>query len=136
MTFDELRQFLEVEFNTQWGATTAIAWQNVGSDIPSDTAWVRFSIIPRASLNAVIGSDIPRLRGIVAVQIFVPLDQGLGNAYQLADSVNNILQNKDISGILTYASHVENVGEGIRRIKDVEQGFHQLNVKIPYEAQT
>ena len=136
MNFDTLRQTLETTFNTAWGVTTPIAWQNVGEDIPHDSPWVRFSIVPRHSQNVVIGSDIPRLVGFIAVQIFVPLDTGLGTAYSLADSVLDVLQNKSISGIFTYAAHVENVGEGIRRIKDVEQGFHQLNVAIPYEAQT
>lgn len=136
MNFDFLRQTLETTFNTAWGATTPIVWQNVGEDIPDSSPWVRFSIIPRHSRNVVIGSDIPRLIGFISVQIFVPLDTGLGTAYSLADSVLGVLQNKSISGIFTYAAHVENVGEGIRRIKDVEQGFHQLNVAIPYEAQT
>lgn len=137
MNFDQLRQNLEPTFETGWGTTTPIAWQNGGNPAEDlNISWVRFSIVPRQSRNAVIGSEVPRLVGTIVIQIFVPLDSGLGEAWRLADSVNAVLQNQNISGILTYASHVENIGEGMRRVKDVEQGYHQFNVKIPYEVQT
>lgn len=137
MNFEDLRTNLETTFNTGWGVTTPISWQNAGNEPQeNDVSWVRFSIVPRSSINVVIGSDIPRLVGSAVVQIFVPLDAGLGEAWRLADSATGVLQNKNISGILTYAADVENIGEGVRRVKDVEQGYHQVNVRIPYEVQT
>lgn len=136
MNFDTLRQELETAFANGWGDTTPVVYENTGN-VPPDNfvPWIRVSIIPRASRNIVFGSD-PCLVGFFAVQVFVPLDTGVGEGYRLVDSICSIMQNKDISGILTYAADVKNVGEGIRRIKDVEMGYHQLNVFIPYEAQT
>jgi len=136
MNFDTLRATLETAFSAGWGITTPIAWQNSSIQLPNSlTPWVRFSLAPGASLNVVLGSDVPRLRGFIAIQVFIPLDQGVGDGYRLSDTILSILENKNFSGIFTYAGFVDNVGEGIRRVKDVETGFHQLNVKIPYEAQ-
>ena len=133
ISYDEVRVALETQFKDNW-TDTPISWENAPIDIEEDE-FVRFTIVWFGASNQTFGTTDTRKTGQIGVQIFVPRDVGSGAATRYADGVAAILENKQFGQILTYAASLTVVGEGMRRIKDVEYGYFQLNVAIPIDAQ-
>ena len=134
--FNTIRKDIENQFKNNWNAITyPVAYDNTTIDVPAGP-WVRLSIVPSISRNAVFGEETVRNSGNISVQIFTPLDQGAGESYAIADLVIVALANKTVNGhLFTYAARVINIGEGVRRLKDIESGLYQINVLIPYDSQ-
>lgn len=124
MSFDDERAAIEGRFNTQWGSTTEIAWDNVPFTPPA-TAWVRLSILPGESFNAALGATAVRHPGVIVVQIFTPEDTGTAQARTLAQSAANVFNNARFSGIRCRAAGIFRVG--------TFDGWYQMNVNIPFE---
>ncbi len=138
MLFDDIRKTLEEYFEDNWvdnlsQPLTPIAWQNSPFENEAEQ-WVRFGIQFASSANASLGGARVITPGFISVQIFVKADAGAGDALVLADKVAEIFQNKTLSGIFTYATSVETVGEAIRKINKIEYGEYQIVSKTRFEA--
>ena len=133
MDYQTLKATLEAEFNDNW-TDTGIAWENADLDPLPDGPWVRLTVMPSVSANAVIGSGMVRIAGYVVAQVFTKINEGSGDAYRLADKIKAIFENKQFSGIFLYATEVESIGDGIRRVDQIEQDWFQLNVTTRFEA--
>ncbi|WP_373081179.1 hypothetical protein [Zhongshania sp.] len=109
---------------------------------PSDftTPWIRATINPLSTRNTVLGYGY-RLRGILNIQIFTAQGIGEGAAQDIFDALAILMQNLQLETlqsngcIFTYAATPVRVGEGIRRVDQIERGWYQLNCEINWEAQ-
>jgi hypothetical protein len=142
MNYTELRKLIEEAFELGWGTETPIAWENAPA-IVDEEYWVRCSILTTDSRNSTIGTKRTVKTGIIVIQIFAPLDKGVGRAYELADLANTILENNRWQDLFTYAGRVEHIGQspttsfnpgGSGQFRQLTPGFFQINVKIPFEA--
>lgn len=135
ITHEQIKETLELEFKNNW-LTTDISWPNAPIDLTSDEdEFVRFSIVWFGSTNVTFGTTNTRKSGQIGIQIFVKRDVGSKKATRYADQIAAIFENKQFGQIFTYAADLTEVGEGIRRIKDVEYGYYQLNLSVPFEAE-
>lgn len=113
------RAALENAFITGWGATTPIAYDNVNYTQTLGQSFVRLSVDFLSSNNACVGSRVAGLErqrheGLVTLVIYVPLDEGTGAAYDLADTYKGIMDNQDITTNLhTGTSDVRRSGEQV-----------------------
>jgi len=128
MDFTTLQTTLEQYFETQWAARTPVTYENTKFDT-SSTSWVRFTVKSDISKNAALGSSANRISGEIVVQVFTPLYRGTGAGNLIADDLITVLQNKNISGIFTYALTKVNVGNAQK------QGYYQQNCSINFDAQ-
>jgi len=132
MTFNGLRAWFEQRLNTNW-TTTPIAYDNQDFTAPTNSAWVYASIQPSTSLNASLGPVKVNNTGHFLVEIFTPLNTGSGAAYNLADAMVTLLENQRSGDLFTYAATVRRVGEAVRRLKDIQTEWYQINILVRYE---
>ena len=131
MTPSQAKAILETAFKTGWGSTTPIAWGNTTPPMP-DTHWVRFTIIHAESrLRSWSGTtgNYDR-RGIVFVQIFVPLGSGTRAASDLSLMVMDILEGKTFGTLETGAASMLEVGQG-----DDAKDQTQVRISFSYDEQ-
>lgn len=138
MNYADIRKVIESHFDANWDSVTyPVAWDNVQFNTPSD-AWVRITISYVGANNSSLGDLATQKIGIVAVQIFTPADLGTGEAYQMADLVTQVLQNKLLNGttgkIYTYATSIQVIGDAIRKINKIEYGEYQIVCKTRFIA--
>lgn len=127
-------------FSAEWGATTPIAWPNKKFDplktdagVARDPApWVRFSILPADADQTTIGAAGGRTfrhDGTVTVQVFVPDNEGDGEARTLAELAAAIFRGITVSGIRFGAPYVTAPGND-------GAGWYQLTAWCPYSRDT
>jgi hypothetical protein len=86
-TLTEARDSIQSQFNTTWDAVAldsgevrpTIAWDNLEFEPPTNTAWARCSVQHNIG-NQIglgdVGQRYFRREGLVAVQVFVPIESG------------------------------------------------------------
>ena len=109
--------------NTNW-AVTPIAWDNVPYSPVANQEWVRALLIPVDTENANLGKSTNRI-GMFWLQIFTPLKEGSGRAYELADMLSAIFANQQFSDVVCYAAETTRIG-------DEGNGWYQVNLKINF----
>lgn len=127
MTYQAEANAIRGRFNTQWASTTPIAWPNVSFTPPVGEPWVRLSILSAGSDQievAPTGSRTFRHDGTVAVQVFVPSNEGDGEARTLAEQVAAIFRGVTASGVTYLSPYVTEIG--------TENGWYGLTVWCPY----
>ena len=107
-------------FNTGWGSTTLIAWDNVrfrpaedDSQANSVTEWVRLMIEHRRAEQkglGATGSRLFRYEGHVVVEIFTELGKSADRATALVDIVRGIFEGQTDSGIVYRATLTTEIG--------------------------
>lgn len=100
-TYEQAVDDILTFFKDAWDATgyTAI-YPNIGGDAPTTVApWARVTlqhILPQgqASLSGALGTQRYERNGILTVQIFTPLGEGLAELYQLSKIVTDAFDGK------------------------------------------
>jgi hypothetical protein len=120
-------------FNTEWGATTSVAWPNVAFTPTTGTPWVRLTILPADAAQTTMGTNgggVFEYTGLVNVQVFVPENEGDGEARTLAEQVCGIFRGVTAGGI----TYVGPTGEGpyTQTVGNDGAGWFQINVWVPY----
>lgn len=135
MTYTELMSTVYSHMSDNW-TESAITYENTPYKPPVNDPWVRVSIVPFESENIAIGKTCGvRLRGLIAVQIFVRYDKGTGDAYELVDHAKEILENTTIGdSIYTYESSANVVGDSSRQLNHIESDWFQINVTTYFET--
>ena len=142
MSFADERKYIEERFNTNWGTTTPIAWENVSIDTPESFAkgsgnymqvdhtekqssFVRLNILNGNSEYRSINKQTSKLHlGVIAVQVFIPLNGGTYKGREYADTIATIFDSASFNGIKCDVASIETVGS--------DGEYYQLNVNIPY----
>lgn len=126
--FEDAQKAIEVLFNTQWGTTTHIAFDNVDWKPEATTLkWVRLNVLTGDSITAGLHGDVNLYRsaGVIVVQVFVKEGEGVRTALLLADQAAAIFRGLQIDGIIYRAPSVERIGPS--------DGWYQVNVNIPFQ---
>ena len=119
-------------FNTGWGATTPISYENEKFVPEAGQSFVSLMIRPDDASQHELGSEFGahfRHPGLIFVRVYSPPDQGNAAAMALADQAADIFRRQRSTftdgRILYRAPTVTPVG-----ISD--EGYFQVNVVIPY----
>jgi len=142
------RKAIGTLFNTGWGTTTPVSYENRDYRPPASSEWVRLKILAVDSFRTEIGTGARHERtvGLVTVQVFVPGNTGDGRAFELGDMVADIFRSQQvqlydpadgvtvIGRILFRIPTVRNVGVGDQvRVDNTLKGlYYQVNVSVPY----
>jgi hypothetical protein len=94
MTIAACHQLIEERFNTIWGVTTPIAWENVEYTPVSGQQFVTFRILNTYSDFASLGvHPLTRTLGMVEINIYTPVDQGTRPNTTLVDIALSVYKN-------------------------------------------
>ena len=98
-TLNDARGAIYSTFVTDWGATSAITFDNENFDPPADTVWARLTVRhtsrDQESLGPVGGRKFES-EGSVIIQCFAPLDSGASLADTLAQVAQGIFEGKTL----------------------------------------
>ena len=128
MSYKDEANAIRSRFYSEWDETTEIAWPNKNFDPPDKQPWVRLEIEPAGADRVTMGGKV-EYDGTVSVQVFVPQDQGDGEARDLAEQVCGIYRDAEIGEITFGTPHVTTGGLDGR-------GWYMLNVWCPYMRET
>lgn len=123
MSFASERANIQGRFNTNWGATTPIAWGNVVLDTPNNAPWVRFNILNGSTEYRALDYK-KRYNGTINVQIFVPIKSGTNVQRGYADTIATLFDSQVFNDVVCDVASVTTIGTGDK--------WHQMNVDIPY----
>lgn len=129
--FEDERRAIHTLFETAWGSTTKIKWENEAWDYKDAKPYVALTIVTdgvatQASLN---DNAIHRYGGTVIVQVFQKERTGTSDALKLSGKVASIFGGgafcKADSGLLRFRTpSLLTVGPN--------NGWYQINVRCPY----
>ena len=113
--------------STAWTSNNIKAFPaNYQGEIDSDE-WVRVSVLPFSSELAY--QDVIA-NGQIVCQIFVPAGAGMKRAYQIADLLKTLLDQKEISGYLqTTNSFITNIG-----IDPKDAGLYNIDYTVNFRS--
>jgi hypothetical protein len=114
MDINQAKLAIRDKFDTEWGAATPVDYDNDDFDEPQGTPWARMVVRTQPSNQDSLGKVGNRKylrKGIVFVQIFVPVKTGTYDADVLADRVRTIFEGTRLSGIWFYETDVSEQGE-------------------------
>lgn len=119
-------------FNSEFSVSrpsVPIAWDGVPfdpeTDVPAGASWVRISVLPGDRRRVTLGPTPRRRRvGIISVQTFSPLGDGLLDATAISDDVEAAFDGATISGLRLFAPRTERVGPA--------GGWYQMNTLTPF----
>jgi hypothetical protein len=122
MSFVDERLAIENRLQEFWNYTP-IAWENVDFDIPNNSDWIRLNILNGDSGYTALGG-LKRHTGVLLIQVFTPVNTGTNKVREYSDTIANIFDSRSFSDIVCDVASVQNIG--------ADDGFHQVNVTIPY----
>lgn len=121
---------IESRFETNWGSTTDISWDNVEYEPSEDSSWVEFTILDGESNQVSLGdSPLHRNVGVININIYAPLDTGTGSARALADQAATIFRSVQFSNILCRSPSITRIGN----VKRESGSWYQYNVTVPFQ---
>jgi len=129
---------IENQFNTSWGTTTPIRFDNVGFTPPS-TSWVSLEVWDGKSNKASLGtgSQMRRTTGTVFIDVFTPLNDGSKPARELADQVSAVFRDVVVSGLTFYEANISQIGEKYYTNSGTgvpaTAQWYQMSVAIPFK---
>lgn len=127
MGYEQQRIDIESRFNSAWGVTTPIAWQNVGFTPPTSGSWVRLSILNGDSNQISVGSTagLYRNAGVISISVFTEANQGTKAGLTLADQAAAVFRGAFFgSGIKCRSPRITDLG--------LEGKYYRHEVSIPF----
>lgn len=118
-------------FNTGWGSTTPIAYENEKFNPPNDAPYVVLTVRPDDAFQHEIGSAGAHFRhpGLIFIMVFSPPDKGNAAALALADQAAEIFRRQRSTftdGRILYRAPT------VTPIGITDEGYFHVNVVIPY----
>ena len=126
-----------VQFKAQMDSSrpnVPISWPNIDFDpeadfdASTDDAWARVTVQGGEKLQASLGGTGNRRwrqPGLITVQVFVTMSQGLQTALDVADDVVSALEGVTTSGVRIKAASINPIGR--------DGTFFQTNVRTPFD---
>jgi len=131
---DERTAFIS-RFQTAWGTTTPVRWENAPWVQPVAVPWVAFFLRSGAGQQASINTrPLHRFAGVVMVQVFVPEETGEVRAHTLADQIAAVFRTSDGHGAQFTAGTQGQITCRTPYAETVpaRDGWFQMNVVVPY----
>ena len=119
-------------FNTGWGATTDIVYENEKYVPEADKSFVAVDIRPDDAAAIELGvaqGGHHRHPGLIFIRVFTPPDRGTAEGLSLADQAADIFRAARSSftdGRILYRTPT------VTPIGVTDEGYFQVNVVIPY----
>lgn len=126
MTRQEAVDAIAGHFRTGWNARTLIAWDNVPAAVDEGVEWVRFSIQHNIEGQETVADKMFVRRGIVFLQLFVPINTGRDDVDTLTEDALAIFEDSEPFGI-TFSNATG------REIGNVEGRWHQTNIIVEFQ---
>ena len=113
MSHAALNTIVESRFATAWGATTAVAYDNVNFTPTAGASWVAIKLREGPSKKITLGSgaQVRRTLGTIFVEIFTPVGTGSSACRGYVDSVKAIFRDYRASGLHCHESSSNVIGE-------------------------
>jgi hypothetical protein len=127
---DTARQTIESRIKTQWeaGEDTTIIWPNSPVDPPNTGTWIQPSILwGDGFISTKNGRN--QIVGVVNINVYAPAGDGTGNLFSSADSVRDMLNRVEVSGVRFEAP------SGPRIVPSPESRWIQANVSVPFTVE-
>lgn len=132
-TFLELTNTLETYLSDNW-SYTPIAYENEQFEPTGDDPFIALNIVLNPSENAAIGKVCVRLNGTISIRVYARYDIGSKTSLDLVDKLVEILENKTIGTILTYAANVSKIGEASRAMNRIESGWYMVLTQFRFDT--
>ncbi len=126
---DTARSTIENRIKTLWeaGEDTIIVWPNTPTDPPDTGAWIQPSIIwGDGFMTTKNGRN--QIVGVVSINIFAPAGSGTGTLHSTADSVRDMANRVEVTGVRFGAPSGP-------RIVPSEGRWIQANVSVPFSVE-
>ena len=123
MDYSEIRSILETHLTANW-SRTPIAYENVPFDPPEQEPWIRCILQPVHQETSSLGDLCKRTYASYWIQIFTPLNEGSGEAYNIAAELEPLFRHRQINGITFTVPTITHVG-------DDGNGWYMLILKAP-----
>jgi len=112
-----------------WSNATPISVDNVKYKETEGQAYLQTKFIPYFTTNTNIAAATQkrkRTEGVLFINIRVPLGKGIGQAYQYAQDIKDIMDNQNpLPNLLTQASTIQRIG-------DDKDGWFNLTCEVPF----
>lgn len=126
-TASKLNEMLEVG----WGGLTPIANENINFEETEGQAYLETMFIPYSTNNvnlAAASEKRKRTTGVLFIRIRTPLSKGIGLAYEYANIIQGIMDNKNpLPNMFTQASNIQRIG-------DSKDGWFTLTCDVPFTS--
>lgn len=122
------RETIYQAFVDGWGATPAYTFANEHFEPPADASWVRLTVLHQTASQETLGEvGFRRFRrqGIISLQIFVPINDGLRDIDALMQTARAIFEGRTLTGPIwcTDANAFE---------AGPSDGWYQFNIDIDF----
>ncbi|MDX1699246.1 MAG: phage tail terminator-like protein [Melioribacteraceae bacterium] len=128
---DTIRKTFDSYLSDNWNVNY-ITWDNTERPLTQDVEWIRPFLSVENSENVTIGGYVGNYRirhtGTYIIQVFTPINKGIGDINRTVDELFKLFNNKTLHpDIFIYASTIDRLG-------DEGNGWYQINVSIPFTA--
>jgi hypothetical protein len=125
-TFDLVRRQVEQHIATHWSLTT-VSWPNVVFNPPEDGIWIQVTMLPGQAGQITMGTaGENRIYGVVHINLFVPLNRGMGEAWNKVDSLRSLFNRVTIGPV---RFRVPSAG-----VPTLSQSWWQIPVSCPFSV--
>lgn len=104
-------------------------WDNMESDPPADSEWAYATLIPGNSRLAGLGGDPSsrrwRVVGVLVVQVFTPLQEGVSRGEALAAGMATEFQGRTVENVRFLDVSLVRLGQS--------GAWHQQNISTSYQ---
>ena len=122
---------LDSMLNVGWADATPIATDNTPFTEVKGQAYLQTTFLPYFNQNVNIAASTQkrkRTNGVLFINIRIPINSGIGLAYQYAETIQGIMDNKNpLSNMFTSVSNVNRVG-------DNKDGWFNLTCEVPFTS--
>jgi Bacteriophage related domain of unknown function len=125
------RAVIEQRIESQWGATTVIAWPNVPFTPPATASWLKVDFIwGQGSVMTKGAGGLDLVTGVLQLAIFSPKDTGDGASDALAESARAMVNR------FRFGSPNESVmfGAASGPVKQFEESWRSVIVSAPFRV--
>jgi len=141
MSIDTLRRAIEKRFIANWTGTTLakVRFSNSIFNPPEDTSWASLDIRWMPTQKVSISSNLGvRRKGLIVIDLYVPIDEGTLELGTLADEAIGIYENIQFSvpddsvgtSIQCFSADVRHVG--VPNIQGTDPMWYKYSIRIEF----
>ena len=132
-TLAEAKQAITDRFITAWEGKTLYTTENTGFSEPEDKTWVRLTVRHKeggqVSLGRVGNRRYDR-KGIIAVSVFTPMEQGTSEADELSQFALELFEGTRFNGVTVNNGTIREVGVDNKLYQEMMQAeFEYYEIK-------
>lgn len=124
MSYAAQQQAILGRLNAEW-TTTPIAWPNSAFRPVTGAAWLEARVVTQDAFNVdLVSNRRVRHPGLLSLTLYVPANEGDGEALAMADTLSAIFRNVNVSGCIFRAPTVRPLG--------ADGAWYRVQVDAPF----